>query len=66
MFEAISQYYQSMLKLMMALFAQIFKTIKVIVNKIIFLIKLGFSLFFIFFKAIFYKENKINQNIEIG
>jgi hypothetical protein len=55
-----------MLKLMMALFARIFTMIKMIVNKIIFLIKLGFSLFFIFFKAIFYKENKINQNIEIG
>jgi hypothetical protein len=66
MFEAISQYFQSMLKLMMALFARIFETIKMIVNKIIFLIKLGFALFFIFFKAIFYKENKINQNIEIG
>ena len=66
LFESLSKFYQSIFKVMKTLFNTMFKIIKVIINKIIFLIKLGFALFFTFIGAIFYKNNKINKNININ
>lgn len=59
LFEAISQGIST-------LFNTVFRVIKTIINKVIFLMKVGFTLLFTFIKAIFYKENKMNQRIQIG
>jgi hypothetical protein len=59
LFEAISQGIST-------LFNTVFRVIETIINKVIFLIKVGVALLFTFIKAIFYKENRINQRIQIG
>lgn len=66
MFEAISQVFKSIFQAIFGLFNTVFRVIKTIINKVIFLMKVGFTLLFTFIKAIFYKENKMNQRIQIG
>jgi hypothetical protein len=59
MFEAISQVFNS-------IFQMISTIMKSIINKVIFLIKVGFALLSTFIKALFYKENNMNEHIQIG
>ena len=66
LFEAISQVFKSIFQGIFGLFNAVFRVIKTIINKVIFLMKVGFALLFTFIKAIFYKENKMNQRIQIG
>lgn len=58
MFEAIFQ-------MISTIFNTVFTIMKSIINKVIFLIKVGFALLFTFIKAIFYKENRMDQHIRI-
>lgn len=59
MFEAIFQ-------VISTVFNTVFTIMKSIINKVIFLIKVGFALLFTFIKAVFYKENRMDQHIQIG
>ena len=65
MFEAISQVFNSIFQMISTIFNTVFTIMKSIINKVIFLIKVGFALLFTFIKALFYKENKMNQHILI-
>lgn len=66
LFEAISQVFNSIFQVISTVFNTVFTIMKSIINKVIFLIKVGFALLFTFIKAVFYKENKMDQNIRIG
>jgi hypothetical protein len=65
-FQALAQFIQSILQMMTTIFTTIFNVFKMIFNKLVFLMKVGFALLFIFIKAIFYKENKMDQKIIIN
>jgi|LauGreSBDMM110SN_4_FD.fasta_scaffold325335_1 phage-related protein len=65
MFQAISQVFNSIFQMISTIFNTVFTIMKSIINKVIFLIKVGFALLFTFIKALFYKENKMNQHIRI-
>jgi len=58
--------FKSLIEGIFNMFNGVFSVIKAIINKVIFLIKVGVALLFTFIKAIFYKENKMNQYIEVG
>ena len=66
LFEAISQVFNSIFQVISTVFNTVFTIMKSIINKVIFLIKVGFALLFTFIKAVFYKENKMDQTIRIG
>ena len=57
--------FKSLIEAISNMFNGVFSVIKAIINKVIFLIKVGFALLFTFIKAIFYKENKMDHTIRI-
>ena len=58
--------FKSLIEGIFNMFNGVFSVIKAIINKVIFLIKVGSALLFTFIKAIFYKENRMNQYIKVG